>query len=51
MGDICFNIINQYSITMEQLRFWNTQVNEQCTNLIPGDAYCVSGAQQPHSKA
>ncbi|KAF8537777.1 hypothetical protein BDD12DRAFT_780083 [Trichophaea hybrida] len=46
-GDICFDITNQYSISVAEFQYWNPQVNDQCTDLIPGDAYCVDSPPPP----
>lgn len=32
-----------YEITMAQLRGWNPALREDCGNLLPNTAYCVSG--------
>ncbi|KAK1751404.1 hypothetical protein QBC47DRAFT_434461 [Echria macrotheca] len=42
-GDSCFAIEQTYGITMAQLQAWNPQLASDCSNLLLGDAYCVSG--------
>ncbi|KAF2087338.1 carbohydrate-binding module family 50 protein, partial [Saccharata proteae CBS 121410] len=42
-GDYCYKIYTQYGITFAQFRDWNGNVDSQCSNLVVGNAYCVSG--------
>ncbi|KAL4901141.1 hypothetical protein BDW74DRAFT_181995 [Aspergillus multicolor] len=42
-GDSCWSIYTAYEITFEQFRQWNEVIDEECSNLWPDYAYCVSG--------
>ncbi|KAH8894666.1 hypothetical protein GQ53DRAFT_610598, partial [Thozetella sp. PMI_491] len=42
-GDSCFAIEQSYGITMDQLVQWNPNLNQDCGNLLLGEAYCVNG--------
>ncbi|KAJ3559301.1 hypothetical protein NM688_g426 [Phlebia brevispora] len=42
-GDSCGAIESNFSITLAQFTTWNPEVNNQCTNIDVGLAYCVSG--------
>ncbi|KAI0203376.1 hypothetical protein F4808DRAFT_458140 [Astrocystis sublimbata] len=42
-GDGCWNIDQAYGITLDYFRTLNTYVDEACSNIWPGYAYCVSG--------
>ncbi|GIC92923.1 uncharacterized protein Aud_009401 [Aspergillus udagawae] len=42
-GDYCAKIESVYGITMAQLRQWNPDLKNDCSNLQLGDAYCVHG--------
>jgi len=37
-GDACYKIIASYGITMDEFLAWNAGVDEDCTNIIAGDA-------------
>ncbi|KAH9478590.1 LysM domain-containing protein [Psilocybe cubensis] len=43
-GDTCSVLEASFGITMAQLQTWNPQLNNDCTNLLLGEAYCVNGA-------
>ncbi|KAJ6591335.1 hypothetical protein B0H10DRAFT_2233374 [Mycena sp. CBHHK59/15] len=40
-GDSCGKIETQFSVTDALLRAMNPEINSGCTNMIPGEAYCV----------
>ena len=42
-GDSCALLQETLGVTMTQLVAWNTGLEANCSNLILGDAYCVSG--------
>lgn len=42
-GDTCAIMENQYGITLDQIRQWNTEIDANCANIQPGIGYCVSG--------
>ena len=42
-GDYCSLIESEYGITMAQLVAWNTDLKDDCSNLLLGEAYCVQG--------
>ncbi|ESK89423.1 hypothetical protein Moror_16166 [Moniliophthora roreri MCA 2997] len=46
-GDFCGLVQAQFGITFAQLQFWNPSLLSDCSNLLLGEAYCVSGATQP----
>ncbi|GJJ07067.1 hypothetical protein Clacol_001266 [Clathrus columnatus] len=41
-GDSCGGIETKFSITDAQFHTWNPEVNSGCTNILLGEAYCVS---------
>lgn len=41
-GDSCSAIDTTYSITFAQFRTWNPEVDENCSNIQVGEAYCVA---------
>ncbi|PPQ88791.1 hypothetical protein CVT25_010476 [Psilocybe cyanescens] len=43
-GDTCSVLEASFGATIAQLQAWNPQLNNDCTNLLLGDAYCVNGA-------
>ncbi|XWW92082.1 hypothetical protein V2A60_000004 [Cordyceps javanica] len=45
-GDYCAKIESQFNITMAEFQSWNPQMNNDCTNLLLGEAYCVRGDSQ-----
>jgi len=42
-GDTCFLLTTMYGMTFSQFKLWNPQLDDQCSNLLLGDAYCVRG--------
>lgn len=42
-GDNCQLIEQEYGVTLAQLQAWNPSINDNCTNLLADDAYCVEG--------
>jgi LysM repeat protein len=40
-GDFCALIEQNFGITMAQLKTWNPQLADDCSNLLLGEAYCV----------
>ncbi|KAE9408800.1 hypothetical protein BT96DRAFT_913903, partial [Gymnopus androsaceus JB14] len=40
-GDVCISIANQFNITASQLEAVNTEINANCTNLVPGEVLCI----------
>ncbi|PIL32555.1 hypothetical protein GSI_05258 [Ganoderma sinense ZZ0214-1] len=42
-GDTCTTIDTNFSIALTDFLAWNPEVNSQCTNIVLGLAYCVSG--------
>ncbi|CAI7578689.1 hypothetical protein N7533_003169 [Penicillium manginii] len=46
IGDTCWDIITQSknTFTINQLLCWNPNINQHCTNLIPGRNICVGVA-------
>ncbi|RDW67396.1 uncharacterized protein DSM5745_09262 [Aspergillus mulundensis] len=42
-GDSCWLIYTKYGITFAQFRQWNAVIDDECSNLWPDYAYCVSG--------
>ncbi|KAL4924816.1 uncharacterized protein BDV17DRAFT_273616 [Aspergillus undulatus] len=42
-GDTCDRISSLYGITLREIRLWNPSLNEECTNMRTGRAYCVHG--------
>ncbi|KAJ2988304.1 hypothetical protein NUW54_g9156 [Trametes sanguinea] len=42
-GDTCQVIEDQYSISFDQIRQWNPEVDANCGNIQPGLGYCVAG--------
>ena len=42
-GDYCGLLESEYGITFAQLQQWNPTLDAACSNLILGDAYCVTG--------
>ncbi|KAF2966770.1 hypothetical protein GQX73_g6780 [Xylaria multiplex] len=43
-GDYCAKVQDKFGITFEQFQGWNPSINEDCSNLELGVAYCVNGA-------
>lgn len=41
-GDNCNTIESKFGITDTQFHTWNPEINSGCTNIILGEAYCVS---------
>ncbi|KAM6492503.1 hypothetical protein JOM56_012227, partial [Amanita muscaria] len=52
-GDTCsFKLLSTefgITLTFAQLQSWNPEINSQCSNLLVGDAYCVSAPSTPVS--
>lgn len=46
-GDSCYSIDQEYGITLDQFRAWNTYIDAGCTNLWASTAYCVNGDLAP----
>ncbi|KAL2160292.1 hypothetical protein VTH06DRAFT_1465 [Thermothelomyces fergusii] len=48
-GDTCDSIVSEAGITLAQLRAWNSEINDACSNLWLGYYICtgVPGAAQP----
>lgn len=46
-GDSCSKIQDKYAIQFSQLKAWNPDLNDNCTNLLLGVAYCVHGPDTP----
>ncbi|TPX08542.1 uncharacterized protein E0L32_010029 [Thyridium curvatum] len=42
-GDYCAKIESDFNITFAQLQKWNPQLDNDCTNLLLDEAYCVKG--------
>lgn len=42
-GDYCYLVYTKFGITFDQLRAWNPYLDENCSNMWPGYAYCVKG--------
>lgn len=42
-GDYCGLLESEYDITFAELQLWNPSLDDACSNLILGDAYCVEG--------
>ncbi|KAF8871691.1 hypothetical protein BD779DRAFT_441450 [Infundibulicybe gibba] len=42
-GDNCFAISQTFNTTIAKIQTWNPELNSGCTNLLLGEAYCVSG--------
>lgn len=42
-GDNCYQIETDNGITMAQFQKWNPQLDNDCSNLLLNDAYCVQG--------
>ncbi|KAL2857220.1 hypothetical protein BJY01DRAFT_136766 [Aspergillus pseudoustus] len=42
-GDSCNRIESLYGITLDEFRLWNPSLNQQCSNLRAGIAYCIHG--------
>jgi LysM repeat protein len=40
-GDYCYLVYTKFGISFDQLRQWNTVLDEACSNMWPGYAYCV----------
>jgi len=40
-GDYCYLVYTKFGITFDQLRAWNTVLDENCSNMWPDYAYCV----------
>ncbi|THC96565.1 hypothetical protein EYZ11_003957 [Aspergillus tanneri] len=49
-GDYCARIQSKYGVTMAQLQYWNPELNNECTNLLTGYAYCVRGDNQTNQR-
>ncbi|KKK25242.1 hypothetical protein ARAM_003183 [Aspergillus rambellii] len=43
-GDYCALVENNFAITFAQLQAWNPSIDNTCSNLALGEAYCVNGA-------
>ncbi|RDB24798.1 hypothetical protein Hypma_007466 [Hypsizygus marmoreus] len=41
-GDTCSLIGTSFGITFAQFKAWNPQIDDQCSNLLLDDAYCVN---------
>ncbi|KAJ6518856.1 hypothetical protein C8R45DRAFT_809437 [Mycena sanguinolenta] len=50
-GDSCGAIESKFAITLSQFLTWNPEVNSQCTNILVGLAYCVTGPTSSSSSA
>ncbi|CAI4218948.1 unnamed protein product [Parascedosporium putredinis] len=44
VGDFCNQLIMKYSISLDDFRFLNPAINENCTNLFAEESYCVKAA-------
>ncbi|KAI9368524.1 hypothetical protein BJX61DRAFT_213163 [Aspergillus egyptiacus] len=45
-GDTCMRIASLYGVSLEDLRLWNPSLKEDCSNLRPGQAYCIRGEHE-----
>ncbi|KAF9073622.1 hypothetical protein BDP27DRAFT_1318601 [Rhodocollybia butyracea] len=43
-GDDCFDIANQFNITVAALEAANSQIDPLCDNLLPGEGLCIPPA-------
>lgn len=41
-GEICDSICREESVSLYQLMVLNPQINEECTNLVPGSSLCLA---------
>ncbi|OQD73660.1 hypothetical protein PENDEC_c014G00185 [Penicillium decumbens] len=50
-GDTCWDIIthNNNSFGVKQLMCWNPDINDSCSNLIPGHDVCVGVVNNPNN--
>ncbi|KAK9646497.1 hypothetical protein HCH54_005237 [Aspergillus fumigatus] len=48
-GDTCSLLQTEFGITFTQLRTWNPQIDESCSNLLLDVAYCVHGEMNPQT--
>ena len=46
-GDYCGLLESSYGITFAQFQLWNPDINAACSNLLLGEAYCISGDASP----
>ncbi|KAI9775110.1 MAG: hypothetical protein M1839_001421 [Geoglossum umbratile] len=46
-GDSCFSIEQYYDISFAQFQQWNPSLDNNCSNLFLGEAYCVTGPGKP----
>ncbi|KAL3486058.1 hypothetical protein BJX62DRAFT_242386 [Aspergillus germanicus] len=45
-GDSCLRIESLYDITLDEFRLWNPSLNQDCSNLRAGHAYCIKGERE-----
>ncbi|KAK2591097.1 hypothetical protein QQS21_011208 [Conoideocrella luteorostrata] len=50
-GDSCSKIQDKYAIQFSELQAWNPDLNDNCTNLLLGVAYCVHGPAKLAARA
>ncbi|KAH8799634.1 hypothetical protein F5884DRAFT_111945 [Xylogone sp. PMI_703] len=43
-NDTCTLLVEEYGLSLDLLRVWNSNINSACSNLVVGDAYCVDGS-------
>jgi LysM repeat protein len=48
-NDYCELLEDEYGLTFDLLRAWNPSIDNECDNLVVGDAYCIDGAGRASS--